>query len=343
MSSTASTLGRGWVAAFGKHPGWDDHIDDIGLVTPELIAFKRLLYFEGVGTNIDAGTWERLPSEHRLPNFGHSFLACGGGRLIVGRLWASKDRKGRSLYPMVVCLQTENVCLATSVAVALPLLQALEAQCRATESATAVQSAIAAAQARLANGVFESNSEVPGPVSDLRSGAVLAQWAERIQPDAEGLGFQRLCHRFSRDFVGFQRSAATSRSGSVPAQHLRVPACETSDERALLLWVALLRKNLPGTVPLLLFRPFDCDWLDVLVGTAQAQQFACLLSGRESIPWVTEIPYTLDPDAREKGARLIDGWRSESEDGMQALWQIPSEGKENTLSGWWQRVQDLVR
>ena len=343
MSATASALERGWVAAFGKHPGWDDHIDDIGLVTPELVAFKRLLYFEGVGTNIDAGTWERLSPEHRLPGFGHAFLACGGGRLITGRLWASRDRKGRSHYPMVVCAQTENMALAPSVTVALPLLAALQEQCLAMERAAEVQGAVASAQARLASRLAEGKTSAEGVASDLHSGAALAQWAGRMPPEAESLGFQRLCHRLARDFAGFKQCAAASRSKAQMSQHLRVPACEASDERALLLWAALLRKELPAPVPLFLFRPVGCDWVDVLVGPPLAQQFACLLSDRAALPWVTEIPYTLDPDAREKSLGLLDAWRAEADSGMQALWQTPVKEKERVLGGLWQRVQEFVR
>jgi len=46
-----------FVAAFGKHPAWDDHIDDIGLDMDTLIAAKRILYVQGIGGNIDSGSW----------------------------------------------------------------------------------------------------------------------------------------------------------------------------------------------------------------------------------------------------------------------------------------------
>jgi hypothetical protein len=31
-----------FVAAFGKHPGWDDHIDDIGLETDIIISSRKI-------------------------------------------------------------------------------------------------------------------------------------------------------------------------------------------------------------------------------------------------------------------------------------------------------------
>lgn len=35
-----------FLAVFGKHPGWDDHIDDLGIETKRLAEVKRVMYFE---------------------------------------------------------------------------------------------------------------------------------------------------------------------------------------------------------------------------------------------------------------------------------------------------------
>jgi len=46
--------GSSWktfTAVFGKHPGWDDHIDDIGLDTHVLIAVKRSTLAPGRSLN----------------------------------------------------------------------------------------------------------------------------------------------------------------------------------------------------------------------------------------------------------------------------------------------------
>src|SRR5579862_6325420 len=58
-SKTAPAL---HLAAFGKHPGWNDHLDDLGLETDSLINAKRLLYLQGISQNIDSGAWEKLDS-----------------------------------------------------------------------------------------------------------------------------------------------------------------------------------------------------------------------------------------------------------------------------------------
>ena len=86
---------RVFVAAFGKHPGWDDHIDDIGLETDIIIAVKRILYVQGVGGNIDSGSWDKLQENQPIEEFKHTLVWCIDGNLIVGRLWSSRDGKAR--------------------------------------------------------------------------------------------------------------------------------------------------------------------------------------------------------------------------------------------------------
>src|SRR5215211_6359063 len=83
-----------YVAAFGKHPGWDDHIDDLGLETERLVQFKRMLYLEGLQRNIDSGAWEALSAGQRIDGFRHAFLWLTGGagdEAVVGRFWSSSD------------------------------------------------------------------------------------------------------------------------------------------------------------------------------------------------------------------------------------------------------------
>ena len=62
------------LGAFGKHPGWDDHIDDLGLETDRLVEVRRRLYAEGISSNVDSGAWDKLEDGARLPVFEHLIL-----------------------------------------------------------------------------------------------------------------------------------------------------------------------------------------------------------------------------------------------------------------------------
>jgi hypothetical protein len=94
-------FGRGpkpqiWLGAFGKHPGWDDHIDDIGLETESLLLAKQILYVDGIGGQVNSGEWERLDGARRLAEFKHIFLWKRGDAFLAGRIWSSRDGKNRT-------------------------------------------------------------------------------------------------------------------------------------------------------------------------------------------------------------------------------------------------------
>ena len=118
------------LAAFGKHPGWDDHIEDLGLETESLNLAKRVLYVQGVGGQIDRGAWEKLKEEQRIPAFNHTFVWRRGGAFLIGRMWSSSDGKGRTRYPMIVCAHCVGVPLTWGWQMVLPRLLDLEKACQ---------------------------------------------------------------------------------------------------------------------------------------------------------------------------------------------------------------------
>ena len=93
-----------FLGAFGKHPGWDDHLDALGLDTEALILAKQHFYVQGIGGVIDSGVWDNAVQGGVIPEFKHLFAWSSGADLLVGRLWASADGKGRARYPMIACV-----------------------------------------------------------------------------------------------------------------------------------------------------------------------------------------------------------------------------------------------
>src|SRR5436305_174662 len=137
------------LAAFGKHPGWDDHVEDLGLETESLNQAKTCLYVNGIGGQIDSGAWEKLDSAQQLPGFKHVFLWQRAGQILLGRLWSSRDGKGRTRYPMVICLHFMGVTLDWALRHGLPVLADLEQSCLKTNSAADVRSLLARKRAAL--------------------------------------------------------------------------------------------------------------------------------------------------------------------------------------------------
>src|SRR6266568_8346387 len=126
------------LAAFGKHPGWDDHVEDLGLETDSLNQAKSVFYVNGIGGQIDSGAWEKLDATQQLPGFKHLFLWQRSGQILLGRLWSSSDGKGRKRYPMVVCLHFAGVTLGWALKHGLPALAQMEQGLANTASAEEV-------------------------------------------------------------------------------------------------------------------------------------------------------------------------------------------------------------
>src|ERR1019366_6712287 len=128
------------LAAFGKHPGWDDHVEDLGLETDSLNLARLMLYIQGVGGQIDTGAWEKLKDEQRLAAFNHTFVWQRGGQFLMGRMWSSSDGKGRTRYPMILCAHCIGLPLGWALENVLPRLVEIEDACKATKSAEDVRS-----------------------------------------------------------------------------------------------------------------------------------------------------------------------------------------------------------
>ncbi|MEX2217760.1 MAG: hypothetical protein WD749_03290 [Phycisphaerales bacterium] len=288
------------LAAFGKHPGWNDHIDDLGLETDALVNVKRFLYVEGIGGNIDSGAWERLADEQRLPGFDHAFVVRGGSDLVVGRLWSSSDGKGRTKYPMVVCADCSGMGVGWALAEALPVIDGVRRDCQATPSPGAVRDSLDRARA----GLLARAAAAAGS-GELGEDGVLPLLAARAELGPDGLGLLRILYQIERELPIYRRGAPRNRSVVLQPQHLRVPACAPSLRDRLELWLRFLEGQLEASAPVVLLAPEGQDWVDILVGSPAPTQFFCIRAGPKAVPLTTEIPYTLDPDFVARARRLI--------------------------------------
>jgi len=289
------------LGAFGKHPGWNDHIDDLGLETQRLTIAKRLIYVQGIAGNIDSGAWDRLAPDQALAEFRHVLVWLLPGDIMVGRLWSSSDGKGRTRYPMVVMAQCTGCSLPWVLHNVLPLLARVQERCQATASAADVIAIVDDSRRQL--------RELAGPDAAAETdapGAAVGELADcpALGPDARGL---------LRVLYQVQREMGVFRSGSKPAgarpQQLRVPACGAIDESALR-WRRLLAAQLDASVPLLLILPEGRDWVDAVVGEPTPAQFFCMRAGTAAVPLTSDIPYTLDDEFVSRAREYLASCRT---------------------------------
>ncbi len=273
--------------AFGKHPGWDDHILGLGLETDTLAQARQTLYVAGVGGQIDAGAWEKLDADKRLADFDHTILWLGPGLVIAGLMWSSRDGKGRAKYPMVVCAEGGGVAPAWMLAKVLPVLEQLRETCRAAGVADEVKSACLSTKAgleRLLSGDSSAHAAVP-PSADARR-----RFLQHPDLGPDSVGFRRVLHELAA------APGLTGRGGAPGAArscHLRLPTAGQSRNEAISLWSAFLRTVFPESTPLLfLVRP-GVDWFDVVIGEPVTGDFFCLQASLKALPLTTQIPYEL--------------------------------------------------
>ncbi|MFB0556064.1 MAG: hypothetical protein ACETWQ_22405 [Phycisphaerae bacterium] len=297
---------RVFVAAFGKHPGWDDHIDDIGLETDIIIAVKRILYVQGVGGNIDSGSWDKLQENQPIEEFKHALVWCIDGNLIVGRLWSSRDGKGRTSYPMVVCVQCCQLPLEWVLKNILPLLERVENTCAATTSAADVRLTIENTQKELRQLTQQCE---PSPILQAACTDVMAKlikYPEMGGPNHQGL--LRILYHIERE-VG-RDHLDTPKGANFRPTLLRIPISPPPLIESVPLWINFLLTKFGINTSVLMLMPLQKQWMDIVIGEPTHLQLYCLRASLRVIPLTSSIPYNLSPEFIDRAKQLIEDSRS---------------------------------
>ncbi len=301
-SGTECMRHRLTLAAFGKHPGWDDHIPGIGVESDALAQVKQTLYVTGIGRQIDAGAWEKLEPEKRIAGFDHTLLWLRPGHVLLGRLWSSRDGKGRAKYPMVLCLDGEALPTGFMLSALLPGLKNLRDACKNALSAKQVIELCRIAQEELRGLLARAGNALP----DSPPFQTKQRFLTRPELGPDRLGWMRVLHDLgTTSAVTAGGHAVEAGQGINMRSHaLRVPLAEDSVETALHLWTNLLRVVIPEPVPLLLLAREGLPCLDIIVHEPEPDDFFCLQASPKALPLVTEIPYQLAPNAREHWGKV---------------------------------------
>lgn len=275
-----------FLAAFGKHPGWNDHMDDLGMQTNQLIELRRLLYVQGLSGNIDAGAWESLAPEQRLDGFRHLMLWRSGNSIVMARLWSSSDGKGRRKYPMIVAAQADYLSASWLIESAGPILERLEGEFTATSDASTVRAGMDRARKELAE---LTPATVAAPADASKSPLELLAARPEMGQDHRALCI--LLYHIERDMAAFLKGG---RSQGASPRHMRVPSCGESTAESLALWSRFFETQFDPSVMMLVLAPISGAWVDLVLGEPTSTQFFCVRAGSNVLPLATDIPYNLD-------------------------------------------------
>jgi len=291
---------RVFIAAFGKHPGWDDHIDDIGLDTDILVTVKRILYTQGIGSNIDSGSWDKLEENQRLEKFGHTLLWCINGDIVAGRLWSSRDGKGRSSYPMVVCVQCSKLQLSWVITNIMPRMEAIEQACNSTNSAVEVIKIIEDARNQFRQ--LAQNCE-PESKTSIDSSHLLAQLADLPQMGPNRQGLHRVLYHIEREVL--QPGPGTGKAGQLRPALIRLQTSNDVRENVLL-WIGFLLAKFGPNIQILVIMPLWNPWIDIVIGEPTDLHLFCLRASVGVVPLTSSIPYNMDSEFTNRINKLIE-------------------------------------
>ncbi|MCC6679071.1 MAG: hypothetical protein IT436_18255 [Phycisphaerales bacterium] len=311
------------LAAFGKHPGWDDHIEDLGLETEALIQARRVLYSEGLGGNIESGVWDNLEEHQRLAGFGHIVIWRRGWDLLIARIWSSSDGKGRTRYPMVLCVHCAGIPLTWAINEVLPRLEKAQTRCEETPRASDVREIVQATRLKLRTALTASIKDIGSwHGDDVVEDRELARLAESPQlqafkgepggpPPPPRAGLLRILYQVEREMSAFAVGSGKERKSamaSARAQQIRVPSCGVAPGEAGRLWTGVLLETIADGVGIMTIQAVDQRWLDVIVGEPATANLFCMRASDKMIPLTSDVPYTLDADFIGRAQVMIDAW-----------------------------------
>jgi hypothetical protein len=304
-------FGRGakpqiWLGAFGKHPGWDDHIDDIGLETESLLLAKQILYVDGIGGQIDSGEWEKLDESQRLREFKHVFLWKRGEAFLIGRIWSSRDGKNRTKYPLIVCAHCLNLPFNWALTNVSQCLDEIERQCKSAQFADEVRGV-------LGQGLDQLRRSVAHVDGQLSRGDLNARtFVERLDLVRDHDRLYRIVYGIRTQLACYLAGAKGNKSGGdLGAGQIRLPAVLGLTAETLSFWSRFLESQLGRNVPVLLTLPLQESWVDATCGEPASREFYSLRARPDVVAVASEVACRISYELRKAHNDLVQAMDSE--------------------------------
>jgi hypothetical protein len=270
---------RVYAAAFGKHPAWDDHIDDIGLVTETMVLAKQLLYSQGIANQLATGAWDQMERSGQSLEFDHRFVWARKEQSLIGAIYASSDGKGRARFPMVVCIQAA-VSGLRAVQIYLPQTDRIGARCKAATTRDAFRASI-----------DRGNDELNA--FRLVSGA---------NPG--------VAHSETVDEPKVVESAANllEASNDPRSNRFRLPAVSPRIQDNLEFWAGYLERHVQPGQPFVLIAAVGAAPVDLRIGEPASDDWYCLRANETALP-ITKPKEEISPRFERQARAYLEWFR----------------------------------
>jgi hypothetical protein len=280
-----SLNGKTHVGGFGKHPAWDDHIDDIGVATETLVQAKQILYSEGIASQLASGAWNEIEKSGQAIEFDHRFVWSRDEQSIIGSIWASADRKGRTRFPMTACIQAGcNGPAATRLFLAF--IERLGLLCRTAKT-----------QEDVRNSFDQARAEVNGPM--LHSEKLYPSERETQIPE------QTIVPALVTLSAGLNPPgrSVSGKAGRSTGASFRLPATSKRMNENLEFWSGYMARHRKADWPYLIIAPVAKSWIDLIVGQPISDDFYCLRANESVLPTASALAETKRTRRLEEEAR----------------------------------------
>jgi hypothetical protein len=298
------------VAGFGKHPAWDDHIDDMGLKTETLVLTKQYLYSEGIANQLASGAWDQIEKSGNVIEFDHRFVWGRDRQAIVGAIWSSTDRKGRTRFPLVICAQA-GFTGARSVDLLFDPIERLGALCRQAKTQEEIREAFNHAQ-------MEINYGILPPIDDHLFSRINQLDDQSILPALITLSAG----------LGNKRSRGQRETSKSNRTRFRLAVVSSRPKDNLRFWSAYQAAQSAGSLlPCIVIAANGKEWIDLIVGEPVQNDFFCLRANQNALP-----DTRMDIESKEQ-IKL----ESEAKDYLRTLRLGPATSTVNRRS-WWSNL-----
>ncbi|MEN3942410.1 hypothetical protein WJU23_14015 [Prosthecobacter sp. SYSU 5D2] len=287
-----SLLGApGKLALFGKHPAAADHLEDMGLSTSSLVAFKQAFYLEGITECLNRQTWLKDLPAADAPPYDHCLLSLGRKGWMAVRFQQSSDAAGRKQFPLVLALHGSDFSSLNRIADIGQLLETALTAAAGARDLAALRQVHNQAQAQVLELLSTPAASPPGP-------SAREAWLQGLPLGQEKEGLWRICHALSP-------AGASAGSARVPL-HLGGPW------QSATLWQSLVKHLFqPPAGTTVVWRPRQA-FADLALCPPHFRILGSLFAPESSQPQTCTVPFNYTPELKAEAQGILIRWFSES-------------------------------
>lgn len=294
-------------------------MEDLGIATPSLAAFRQGFYIDGIGGALAKQTWYRdLGAVDAVP-YDHAMLCVGPRGWLAVRFRHSSDAPGRRQFPLVVALHVSDLRLLNAADEIGAFVEGVLEEASAAGDAGALRQIVSLAQER-----FESHT-AEWLVHQLPTREDKLALLNQPELDPPQPSVWRLAHALSVKGAN--------------AGKARVPVRPVSRWMDMALW-ASLTAQMPGAPAALvtMASPVTQGLADVHLGPPGARVLAGLFASLTAQPFTNTVPFNVVPALGAEVDQVVTAWLADSD-----VFSPPAPVAEDKPSGMIEKVCDGLR